>query len=54
MLFRQEIEMKQCSACGQVRQLHELPAVSQNVDCSAAYELIGESDGVYEKIPEES
>ena len=46
--------MKPCSAYGQVHQLHELPAVSQNLDCSADYELVGEGDGVHEKILGES
>ena len=40
--------MKPRSAYGQVHQLHELPAIPQNV------ELVGEGDGVYEKIPGES
>ena len=46
--------MKQCSAYGQVKQLHEFLTVPQNVDCSADYELIGENEGVYEKIPGEA
>ena len=54
MLFRQQIEMKQCSAYVAVRQRHELPHLPQNVDGLAAYEPVGENDGVYEKIPGES
>ena len=46
--------MKQCSAYGQVYQLHKLPAIQQNVDCSSDYAMVGEGDGVYEKIPGES
>ena len=46
--------MKQCSAYGQVKQLDEFLAVPQNVDCSADYEVIAESEGVYEKIPGEA
>ena len=48
------IEMKQCTAYGKVQQRHGLPVIPQNVDSSAAYEMVGESDGVYEKIPGES
>ena len=54
MFFRQEIEMKQCSAYVAVRQHHELTALPQNADSLADYEPVGESDGVYEKIPGES
>ena len=54
MLFRQVIEMKQCSAYGKVQQRRGLPAVPQIQDSSEAYEMVGESDGVYEKIPGES
>ena len=54
MLFRQEIELKQCSAYGQLNQRYQFPTKLQNVDCSGDYELIGENDGVYEKIPGES
>ena len=46
--------MKQCSAYGQVHQLHELPPIPQNVDSLADYEPVGEDDSVYEKIPGES
>ena len=53
VLFRQEIEMQQCSAYGEVRQHRELPAPPQNVDGLADYEPVGKSDGVYEKIPGE-
>ena len=54
MFFRQEIEMKQCSAYVEVRQHHKLSALPQNEDGLAAYEPVGENDGVYEKIPGES
>ena len=54
MLFRQEVEMKKCSAYGQVNQLYELPAIPQNVDYSTHYAIVGEGDGVYEKIRGES
>ena len=48
------MEMKQCSAYGNMNQLHELPPIPKNVDCSADYELVDEDDSVYEKIPGES
>ena len=48
VLFRQEIEMKQCSAYGEVKQLHELP------DMPPVYELVGENDIINEKIPRDS
>ena len=54
VLFRQGIEMKQCSAYVTVRQHHELPDPPQNVNCSENYEPVGENDSVYEKIPGES
>ena len=54
MFFRQEIELKQCSAYGQVIQRHELPTKPQNMDYSADHEPVDENDGVYEKIPGES
>ena len=54
VLLRKEIEMKQCSAYVAVRQRHELPVLPRNMDTSADYETVGESDGVYEKIPGES
>ena len=54
MLFRQAIEMKQCSAYGEVRKDHELHALPQNVDSLVVYEPVVENDGVYEKIPGES
>ena len=45
--------MKQCSAYVAMRR-HELPALPQNMDILEDYETVGESDGVYEKIPGES
>ena len=54
VFFRQEIEMKQCSAYGEVRKDHELLPPPQNVDSLVVYEPVGENDGVYEKIPGES
>ena len=45
--------MKQCSAYVVARR-HELPVLPQNMDTLADYETVGESDGVYEKIPGES
>ena len=46
--------MKHCSAYSEVRKDHELPALPQDADSMADYEAVGESDGVYEKIPGES
>ena len=54
MLFRQEIEMKQCSAYVEVRKDHELPSPPQDAGSLVDYEAVGQSDGVYEKIPGES
>ena len=54
VLFRQEIEMKQCSAYGEMRQHHALPAPPQIVDTLADYEPVGENDSIYEQIPGES
>ena len=54
VLFRQEIEMKQCSAYAAVRHHCECPAPLQNVDGLADYKPVGENEGVYEKIPGES
>ena len=54
MLYRQEIEMRQCSVYGEVIQCRELPTKPRNADCPADYELPRENDGVYEKFPGES
>ena len=54
MLFRQEIEIGQCSAYGQLNGKYDLPTKPQNVDCSSDYELVDENDGVYEEISQES
>ena len=54
VLFRQKIEMKQCSAYGKARQHHEVSSSLQNLDSSADYEPVGENDSVYEQIPGES
>ena len=43
--------MKECSAYSQGKPPHELPAMPKNVECSVDYELVGESESVYEKIP---
>ena len=51
MLFRQEIEMKQCSAYGEMRRHEQLPDLPQNVDGLEDYEPVGENESVYEKIP---
>ena len=48
VLFRQEIEMKRCSAYGEVKQLHELS------DMPLVYELVDKSDIINEKIPRDS
>ena len=54
VLFRQKIEMKQCSAYGKVRQHHEVSSPLQNLSSLVDYEAVDENDGVYEKIPGES
>ena len=50
VLFRQGIEMKHCSAYGQVKYFNEIPGTSEHADHSETYEVVGERDGVYEKI----
>ena len=54
VLFRQKIEMKQCSAYGEVRQHHEVSSPLQNLDSLADYEPVGKKESVYEQIPGES
>ena len=48
------MEMKQCSAYGNLNQLHKLPPIPKDVDGSADYELANEDDGVYENVPGKS
>ena len=58
VLFRQEIEMKQCSPYVQENRDLELYTTSQNEDCSGDYELVGgnenEDESVYENVRGES
>ena len=54
VLFRQEIEVEQCCAYGQVDQCYEPLDIPQNMDCLATYEPVGQNDEVYEKFPGEA